>query len=79
MARPRIAERTLLEGQEMTLNKDIAIIIMFLGLIVLIIGGIEMAFPVQGIHLIYGGLLICFGGSYFRWAEDQKEKREAGK
>ena len=63
----------------MTLNKDIAVIIMFLGLIVLIIGGIESAFPVQGIHLLYSGLLIFFAGFYFRWAEDQKEKREAGK
>ena len=58
----------------MTLNKDIAVIVMFLGLIVLIIGGIELAFPVQGIHLLYAGLLILFGGFYFHHAESEKEK-----
>jgi hypothetical protein len=63
----------------MTLNKDIAVIISFLGLIILIIGGIEMAFPVQGIHLLYAGLLIFFAGVFFHHAESKKEKREVGK
>ena len=63
----------------MTLNKDIAVIVMFMGLIILVIGGIELAFPVQGIHLIYGGLLILFAGFYFHHAESEKEKIERGK
>ena len=63
----------------MTLNKDIAIIASFLGLVVLIIGGIECAFPVHGIHLIYVGLVIFFAGVYFHHVESEKEKVERGK